>query len=87
MRHWREHPVAFLKSKEIYASQHALVFHNIDYLMITIRLMMQDYETLAKCLVPIGSQISMTHEERKAMLKSHTRPFTEEEIVKKFKLK
>lgn len=61
-----------------------MVFHNIDYLMITIRLLMKDYEHLARCLVPIGDQISMTMAERAAMLKSHTRKFTEEEIKEKF---
>jgi hypothetical protein len=74
-----------LKGKELYASQHALVFHNIDYIMITVRLMLKDYETLAKCMVPIGDQISMTLEERAELLKSHTRRFTEEEIRQKFK--
>jgi hypothetical protein len=49
---------------------------------------MKDYDTLAKCLVPIGAkQIAMTHEERMAMLKSHTRAFSEEEIIEKFNLK
>ncbi|KAI9166420.1 hypothetical protein HJFPF1_02521 [Paramyrothecium foliicola] len=84
LRHWREHPISFLKSKELYASQQALVFHNIDYFMITIRLMMKDYKTLAECMVPIGSQISMTMGERIALLKSHTQRFTEDEIRMKF---
>ncbi|KKA27964.1 hypothetical protein TD95_001229 [Thielaviopsis punctulata] len=84
LRHWREHPVSFLKGKHVYASQHALVFHNIDYLMITARLMMKDYETLAKCMIPIGEQIAMTLEERMALLKSHTKRFTEEEIAERY---
>ena len=29
-RHWREHPVHFLQSKEAYSNGRALVFHNID---------------------------------------------------------
>ncbi|GAB1314614.1 hypothetical protein MFIFM68171_04824 [Madurella fahalii] len=87
LRHWREHPVSFLKSKDTYASQNALVFHNIDYMMITIRLLRKDYKTLAKCMVPIGNQISMTLDERAAFLKRHTRRFTEEEIRKKFSKK
>jgi hypothetical protein len=53
--------------------------------MITVRLMMKDYKTLAKCLVPIGDQIGLTMDERAAMLKRTTRRFTEEEIQKKFK--
>jgi len=86
MRHWREHPVAFMRGKHEYASQQALVFHDIDYLMVTVRLMMKDYETLARCMVPIGDmQIAMTLEERAEYLKRHTRRFTEEEIREKFK--
>ncbi|VUC26688.1 unnamed protein product [Clonostachys rosea] len=84
LRHWRQHPVAFLKGKQQYASQHALVFHNIDYLMMTVRLMLRDYETLAKCMVPLGDHISLTLEERAALLKRNTRPFTEEEIRAKY---
>ncbi|KAI2627127.1 fatty acid desaturase [Xylaria nigripes] len=84
LRHWRDHPVHFLQSKEIYAREHALVFHNIDYLMITVRLMMHDYEHLARCLVPIGDQVNLTKDERVAMLKRHTRRFSEEEIKVKF---
>ncbi|KAI0805039.1 fatty acid desaturase [Xylaria sp. FL0064] len=84
LRHWRDHPVHFLQGKEIYGREHALVFHNIDYLLITVRLMLRDYEHLARCLVPIGNQIDMTMEQRVAMLKRHTRRFSEEEIQEKF---
>lgn len=87
-RHWRDHPIAFLQARHEYASQDALVFHNIDYVMITVRLLMKDYDTLAKCLVPIGErQIAMTHEERKEMLRGHTRAFSEREVMEKYKLK
>lgn len=84
MRHWRQHPVAFLKQKDQYAREHALTFKNIDYIMITIRLAMKDYDHLAKCLVPMGDQINMTLEEKAQMLRSKTRAFTEEEIKVKF---
>jgi hypothetical protein len=60
------------------------VFHNIDYLMITVRLLMKDYDHLARCLVPIGDQISLTMEERATMLRRHARRFSEEEIRQKF---
>jgi len=87
LRHWRDHPKSFLKGKEQYAAQGALVFHNIDYMILTVRLLMKDYKTLAKCLIPIGpEQIAMTMEERAAFLKDHTRQFTEEEIARKFKV-
>lgn len=84
-RHWREHPVSFLKSKQLYASQHALVFHNIDYLMITVRLLMKDYATLAKCMVPIGDQMKLSMDDRITLLKRCTLKFTEEELRAKFK--
>ncbi|KAK3899197.1 fatty acid desaturase [Staphylotrichum tortipilum] len=83
-RHWRHHPVAFLRQKETYAAEKALVFHDIDYLMITVRLLMKDYAYLARCLVPIGEQMDMTLDERAAMLRRHTRRFSEEEIREKF---
>jgi hypothetical protein len=61
------------------------VFHNIDYIMLTVRILMKDYEHLAKCMVPIGKeQIAMSLEERAAHLKKCTQRFTEEEIEKKF---
>ena len=84
-RHWREHPAAFIKQKKTYAHESALVFHNIDYIMITVYLLRKDYAHLARCLVPIGDQIHMSLEETAMMLRSKTRRFTEEEIVKKFR--
>ena len=62
------------------------VFHNIDYIFITIKLMQKDYAHLAKCMVPIGAeQIAMSLEERAEHLRKRTRRFTEEEIKAKFK--
>lgn len=84
-RHWREHPAAFIRQKKTYAQERALVFHNIDYIMITVNLLRKDYAHLARCLVPIGDQIHMGLEERAMMLRRKTRRFTEEEIVKNFR--
>lgn len=55
--------------------------------MITVRLFMRDYKTLARCMVPLGEQIAMSMEERMALLKSLTRKFSEEDLRKKFKMK
>ncbi|QPG96259.1 hypothetical protein C2857_003674 [Epichloe festucae Fl1] len=85
LRHWRDHPISFLEQKHTYIDEGALVFHNIDFLMITFRLMAKDYEHLAKCLVPMGEQINLTMEERVQLLKKLTRKFSEEEIAQKFK--
>ena len=84
-RHWRDHPVSFLQQKEIYASEGALVFRNIDYMMLTLKLLRKDYIYLAKCLVPIGDQIGKSIEEIAALLKTKTRRFSEADIQKKFK--
>ena len=83
-RHWREHPVHFISSKSTYAKERALVFHQIDYLELTYRLMRHDYLHLASCLVPIGDQIGMTQQEIADMLRTKTRRFTEEDIQAKF---
>jgi len=85
-RHWRDHPVAFMKQKQKYASERAIVLCNIDYLMVTFRLMMKDYDHLARCMVPIGDQMALSMKERAEMLRQKTRRFTEEEIEKKFKI-
>lgn len=74
-----------MEQKHTYAKEGALVFHNIDYLMITFRLLAKDYDHLAKCLVPIGDQIKLTMDERVQLLKKSTRKFSEEEIAQKFK--
>lgn len=77
--------MAFLKAKHTYAANEALVFHDIDYLMMTYSLVTKNYARLARCMVPIGErQIRMTMEERIAMLKRHTTAFTEEEVRAKF---
>ena len=80
MRHWRDHPIAFLAQKSTYADEHALVFYNIDYLMITLSLLAKNYDHLARCLVPMGAQMELSMEERAEMLRGKTRRFSEEEI-------
>lgn len=61
------------------------MFKNIDYIMMTVKLMQKDYMYLAKCLVPIGEeQIRMSLEEKAEMLRSKTRKFSEEEIRAKY---
>ncbi|KAK5127264.1 hypothetical protein LTR08_004472 [Meristemomyces frigidus] len=85
LRHWRQQPVHFLQSKEAYRTGRALVFHNIDYLMMTVKLLQKDYMYLASCLVPMGEQIGMSQVEIAEMLRTKTRKFGEEEIRAKFK--
>jgi fatty acid desaturase len=84
-RHWREHPNAFLKAKDRYSKEGALVFQNIDYLEITFRILTKNYAHLAKRLVPMGDQIGMSQTELADMLRRKTRKFSEKEIATKFK--
>ncbi|GAB1741300.1 hypothetical protein NU219Hw_g6539t1 [Hortaea werneckii] len=84
-RHWREHPTHFLQSKTTYAGNGALVFTNIDYIMLTITLLRKDYMYLADRLVPIGNQVGMSKVEIANMLRTKTRAFTEADIKKRFK--
>ncbi|PVI00800.1 fatty acid desaturase [Periconia macrospinosa] len=85
LRHWRDHPSAFLAQKHQYASEHALVFYNIDYLMITFSLLSKNYMHLARCMVPVGEdQMKMSVEERAEYLRRKTRKFSEEEIAAKW---
>ncbi|KAA8645078.1 hypothetical protein EYZ11_009406 [Aspergillus tanneri] len=83
-RHWRDHPIAFLRDKDRYSAEHALVFRNIDYIMITVMLFRKDYKYLAKCLVPMGEQIGMSLDEIACMLQKKTRRFSEDDIRRKF---
>lgn len=83
-RHWRDHPVAFLRQKERYSSEAALVFHDIDYLLLTLKLLQKDYHYIARRLVPLGTQIDLSLEDRVALLQRKTRRFTEVEIQEKF---
>lgn len=85
LRHWRDQPVHFVRSKDAYRAGHALIFYDIDWFMMTVRLLMKDYLFLADHLVPIGDQIGMSRDELADMLRSKTRRFTEEDIKKKFK--
>jgi hypothetical protein len=87
-RHWREHPVALLRDQKRYADERALVFRNVDYLMLTLKLLQKDYMHLAKCMVPIGpEQRKMSLEQRADMLRGRTRrlpdSYLEEHSLKK----
>lgn len=60
------------------------MFQNIDYIMMTYRILRKDYLYLAGCMVPIGEQIGMSKQELADLLRSKTRKFSEEEIQEKF---
>ncbi|KAI0476323.1 fatty acid desaturase [Xylariaceae sp. FL0804] len=85
LRHWRDHPAHLLAHKQAYAREGALVFHDVDYVEITVRLLMHDYDHLARRLVPLGPrQRGMTLAQRADLLRRCTRRFSEDEIREKF---
>lgn len=53
--------------------------------MITVKVLMKDYEYLARRLVPVDNPRALSIEERVTLLKQHTRQFTDDEIRLKFK--
>ncbi|KAK5150545.1 hypothetical protein LTS14_010039 [Recurvomyces mirabilis] len=86
LRHWRDQPSHFLASKTAYSQGRALVFHDIDYIMLTIKLLSKDYSYIARRFVPISEeQAGMTVGEVEAILKTKVRKFSKEEINGKWK--
>lgn len=83
-RHWSEHPASFIKAKARYAGEGALTFQDIDYIMLTVKVLSKDWDHLARCLVPMGDQVAMSHQQKVDMLRSKVRRFTEEEIQAKY---
>lgn len=83
-RHWRDHPLAFTRAKPQYRQGRALVFQNIDYIMMTVTLLRKDYLHLASCLVPMGDQIGMSQIEIADMLRTKTKKFSEGDILRKY---
>ncbi|KAL5341099.1 hypothetical protein BJX70DRAFT_74682 [Aspergillus crustosus] len=84
LRHWRDHPLSLLQQKQRYAAEGALVFRNIDYIMITVCLLRKQYAHLARCLVPMGEQVGLTMEEREELLRRKVRRFSEGGVREKF---
>ncbi|KAI5868382.1 hypothetical protein GGS23DRAFT_602178 [Durotheca rogersii] len=85
-RHWRDHPTHLLARKGTYGREGALVFAGIDYLEVTVRLLLGHYERLAARLVPVGArQHALTPAQRVDLLRRAARRFSEDEIRRKFR--
>jgi len=55
-RHWTEMPEDFLKNRDKYAENQAIVFEGLDYFVIWFFLMLKRYDWLAKRFVQLGKQ-------------------------------
>jgi len=72
-RHWSEMPSDFEANRAEYARQGAFVFEGIDFFGVWARLMIRNYDSLARHLVTLEGE-RPAHEELVATLKSRTRP-------------
>lgn len=89
IRHWQDHPESFITTKEKYRSNAAIVFKNIDFHEIWFRLMLKDYDTLAKHLVQLCPKEDPTYMKSKGeiikFLKLRTRKVTSSEMMNAYK--
>jgi fatty acid desaturase len=82
LRHWMDHPRIFLKQRKEYEDEQAVVFKDLDYPDVWIRLMMGNYQSLANYWVHVGDGPRPSDEEIIELLKSKTKRFTKEEVFK-----
>lgn len=84
LRHWQDHPESFITTIEKYKTNQGIVFKNIDFHGVWFRLMIKDYDTLAKSLVqlcPKNDPLYMnSKKEIIEFLKVRTRKMTSLEI-------
>lgn len=79
-RHWTEMPGDFLKNKQTYIKEQAVVFRKIDYFVIWIFLMLKRYDWLAKFFVNLDEAQAMSRQEIITLLKSRTQAFNPEAL-------
>ena len=79
--HWTDMPGEFLKNKDKYATQKAIVFEKLDYNQIWFFLVTKRYDKLASYFVNINDAFQ-SDEEIIAMLKSRTKQFDAEGLAK-----
>lgn len=73
--HWTEMPKDFLKNKDKYAENRALVFEQVDYHQIWAMLMFKKYDALAKYVVNLNGMYS-SEKEAAEVMRQRTRKFT-----------
>jgi fatty acid desaturase len=73
--HWTEMPADFLKNREMYAREGALVFEGLDFFLVSVLLWSGRWDVLAKRFVRLGEPRS--DEEIIAMLKERVKPVRE----------
>ncbi|KAJ3120714.1 hypothetical protein HK098_004400 [Nowakowskiella sp. JEL0407] len=82
LRHWLDHPRMFVKQRQQYYEEQAVVFKDLDYPGVWIRLVTGNYKDLAKYWIHLGDGPRPSDEEIIALLKHKTKRFTMEEVIK-----
>ena len=72
--HWTDMPNDFMKNKDKYAENKAIVFEGMDFQVVWFWLMLKRYDVLAERFVNINNQYQ-SHDEIIAFLKKRTRKF------------
>ena len=71
--HWTEMPEDFLRKRQLYASEGAIVFDGIDYFQVWLLLMTQQYNVLARHFVELDGG-ERSPREIVALLRHRTQP-------------
>ena len=79
-RHWTDMPRDFLKNKDKYVEEKAIVFEGMDFQEVWLWLMLKRYDVLAKKIVNINN-VYQSEEEVIAFLKERTRKIEKTEVV------
>lgn len=84
-RHWSEHPAHLVREISVYYASRPIVLHSIDLMGLWARLMMHDYAGIARLYVHLGPESERpSQQEIVDLLKSRTRAFSEEEILRHY---
>lgn len=78
--HWTEHPIEFMRTKDKYAENKAIVFDGLDFLKVFFFLMRKRYDILAANFVNIN-EVYKSKEEVIEFLKSRTKRISREKEV------
>ncbi len=76
-RHWSEMPQDFLANLDRYRQEGCIVFHGLDFAMVSVALWFHQYDFLARRFVRMPGD-TRSHEEIVSLLKERTRAFAED---------
>jgi hypothetical protein len=81
IRHWQDHPEYFLASVDTFNKQRVIIFTGCDYFEIWFRLMIKDFDWMAKRLLTLGEATLL---EKKEFLKARVKRLNALEMKQSF---